>query len=166
MSYLTILLSSEFAKSSFSCDNSALDDYLHKQASQDIKRKLAAVFIFPNEDLSVKGYYSLSNSSIPLELAPEDVRKKIPRSYHNLPVTLLGRLAVDRNFKGMGYGELLLLDALKRCYDISGSIGSIAVVVDPIDESAVKFYHKYGFIILPGSGKMFLPMSTIKRLLE
>jgi hypothetical protein len=39
----------------------------------------------------------------------------------------------------------------------------MAVVVDPIDEEAVSFYKKYGFIELPGSGKMFLPMNTIAK---
>ena len=40
----------------------------------------------------------------------------------------------------------------------------MAVVVDPIDESAKNFYKKYGFIMLPDSEKMFLPMETIATL--
>lgn len=32
---------------------------------------------------------------------------------------------------------------------------SIGVVVDPLDEDAVAFYKKFGFITLPDSGKMF-----------
>ncbi len=35
------------------------------------------------------------------------------------------------------------------------------VIVDSLDEEAVKFYKKYDFILLPDSGKMFLPMPTI-----
>jgi len=59
----------------------------------------------------------------------------------------------------------LLLDALKRSFEISATeIGSMAVVVDPLDEEAVRFYEKYGFISLPDSGKMFLPMTTISEL--
>jgi hypothetical protein len=38
------------------------------------------------------------------------------------------------------------------------------MVVDPLDEDAEAFYTKYGFIMLPDSGKMFLPMKTIKNL--
>ena len=60
----------------------------------------------------------------------------------------------------------LLVDALKRSYEISKSIGSFAVIVDPLDENAVQFYKKYGFILLPDSGKMFLPMQTIKAAFE
>ena len=52
-----------------------------------------------------------------------------------------------------------------RCYDVSNlGIGSMAVIVDPIDKEAVTFYKKYGFIELPDSGKMFLSMKTIKGL--
>jgi hypothetical protein len=43
-------------------------------------------------------------------------------------------------------------------------VGSMAVIVDPLDEAAVKFYTKYEFILLPDSGKMFLPMTTIAEL--
>ena len=141
-----------------------LDNYLHTQASQDVKRKLCLVFAL-FEDTTIKGYYTLSNASIPAEMIPEDIKKKMPGSYKTLPVTLLGRLAIDEKFKGQGLGGILLLDALKRSYEVaSQSLGSIAVVVDPLDSEALKFYEKFGFILLPHSGKMFLPMADIARL--
>lgn len=141
-----------------------LDNYLHTQASQDVKRKLCVVFAL-FEDTTIKGYYSLSNASIPAEMIPEGIKKKMPGSYKTLPVTLLGRLAIDEMFKGQGLGGILLLDALKRSYEVaSQSLGSIAVVVDPLDSEALKFYEKFGFILLPHSGKMFLPMADIARL--
>ena len=141
-----------------------LDDYLHFQASQDIKRKLCAVFVM-FENTVIKGYYTLSNASVPSYLMPESIKKKMPKSYEALPVTLLGRLAVNENFKGLGLGGILLLDALKRSYEVaSKSLGSIGVVVDPLDNQAIAFYEKFGFIRLPDSGKMFLPMSDIAQL--
>jgi hypothetical protein len=57
-----------------------------------------------------------------------------------------------------------LIDALKRCFDISDSVGAFAIIVDPLDAAAEQFYLKYGFIKLPDSGKMFLPMKTVKGL--
>jgi hypothetical protein len=55
-----------------------------------------------------------------------------------------------------------LIDALKRSFFVAGeSLGSIGVVVDPLDEDAVAFYKKFGFIVLPDSGKMFLPMADV-----
>ena len=88
----------------------------------------------------------------------------MPGAYDLLPVTLLGRLASDEKYKGAGLGKLLLVDALKRSCEVSRFIGSMAVVVDPIDKDAVPFYAKYGFVVLPDSKKMFLPMKTIEQL--
>lgn len=150
-------------KKDFSCGKRMLDNYLHLQASQDVIRKLCVVFAM-FEAKTIKGYYTLSNASVPAEMMPESLRKKMPKSYEALPVTLLGRLAIDAKFKGQGLGGILLVDALKRSYDSSRILGSIGVIEDPLDSEAVSFYEKFGFILLPGSGKMFLPMADIAKL--
>lgn len=167
MKELTENLSPTHRKKDFSCGKDMLDNYLHKQANQDIKRKLSACFVLKDEQTDLlKGYYTLANNSLPQNIIPDEFRKKLPKSYQSIPTTLLGRLAIDNRFQKQGIGKLLLIDALKRSYEISKSIGSFAVVVDPIDEDAERFYDKYGFIKLPDSGKMFLPMNTIKSLFE
>jgi len=164
--YLTIPLDSKHKKSEFTCGNTYLDNYLKKQAKQDIKRKLSACFILSSENNEIKGFYTLSNAGVPRELIPENISKKLPRAFESLPVTLLGRLAINEKNKSQGLGKLLLIDALKRSYEVSKVIGSMAVIVDPIDESAIKFYNKFGFITLPDSKKMFLSMKTIEQLFK
>lgn len=166
MTYLTIPLNSSHKREEFSCGKEPLDHYLHQQVTQDVKRKLAACFVFPGEKNQVKGYYTLSNHSIPARHIPDEIRKKMPQSYTNLPTTLLGRLAVDKSESGKGWGKLLLLDALNRAHEISAHVGSMAVIVDPLDAEAESFYAKYGFIKLPDSGRMFLPMKTIAALFK
>ncbi len=167
MSQISEPLNSAHKKSDFSCGKEMLDTYIHKQANQDVKRKLSACFVINEKETNlIKGYYTLSNNSIPLELVPNQIQKKLPRSYESVPTTLLGRLAIDNKFQGQGIGKLILIDALKRSYEISKTIGSFAVVVDPIDQDAENFYAKYGFIKLPDSGKMFLPMKTISQLFK
>lgn len=167
MSQLSEPLNSEHNKSSFSCGNAMLDGYIQKQANQDIKSKLSACFVIKEKDTNlIKGYYTLSNASIPLEFVPIEIQKNLPSSYKSIPAILLGRLAIDNKFQGQGIGKLILIDALKRSYQISKVIGSFAVIVDPIDQKAVRFYNKYGFVNLPDSGKMFLPMKTISKLFE
>lgn len=167
MKQITENLNSGHRKNEFSCGKDILDNYLHRQANQDIKRKLSACFVISDQETNLlKGYYTLANNSIPQETIPEIFRKKLPKSYFSIPTILLGRLAIDNRFQGKGFGKLLLIDALKRSYEISRNIGSFAVVVDPLDEDAENFYGKYGFIKLPDSGKMFLPMNTIKKLFE
>jgi predicted GNAT family N-acyltransferase len=167
MSYKTEPLSAAHKKKNFACGKTLLDNYLHTQAKQDMKRKLSVCFILADGQNNVQGYYTLSNASIPREWLSDDIRAKRPPSYTNLPTTLLGRLAIDNSCKGRGLGATLLIDALKRACDTSiTSIRSMAAVVDPIDEEATGFYDKYGFIKLPDSGKMFLPMETISRLFK
>jgi len=163
MSYATVLLASAHEKGKFSCGKLMLDNYIQKQAKQDVKSKVSACFVYTEDEKEVRGYYTLSNGSIPNSQFPDSFKKKLPR-YQDLPVTLLGRLAVDNKFKGQKIGKILLLDALKRSYDASSSIGSLAVVVDPIDQEAADFYSKYGFILLPDSNRMFLPMATIEQI--
>ena len=167
MSQITENLNSQHRKNKFSCGKQILDTYLHRQANQDIKRKLSACFVIIDQESNlIKGYYTLSNNSIPQKFIPKKFQKRLPKTYSFIPTTLLGRLAIDIHFQGKGIGKLLLIDALKRSFEISKSIGSFAVIVDPLDKEAEMFYDKYGFIELPDSGKMFLPMKTIKELFE
>lgn len=163
----TVSLNSTHYREEFDCGHLVLDEYLKKQANQDIKKKLSACFVLTaNEDKldKVKGYYTLSNTSISRDLIPEDLQKKFPKSYDTIPATLLGRLARDKSVAGQNKGEKLLMDALHRSHLASYELGSFAVVVDPIDERAESFYSGYGFKKLPDSGKMFMSMKTINHL--
>jgi predicted GNAT family N-acyltransferase len=164
MSYLTAPLQTAHKKKDFDCGKPSLNHYLHEQAKQDVKRMLAACFILADIQHNVKGYYTLSSASIPRNLIPDNLKSKMPASYSDLPATLMGRLAVDLKYKGQGLGKLLLVDALKRSHETSNTIGSMAVIVDPLNKEAEEFYLKYGFIKLPDSGKMFLAMGTVATL--
>ncbi len=158
------LLTKSHRRKEFTCEEESLTKYIRTQVSQDIKRKLAVCFVIPGPNDEVLGYYTLSTESIDKEDVPDQYRKHLPPSYR-APVILLGRLARDVSQKGKGLGETLLVDALFRCLKLSSkSIGALAVVVDPINEHAVQFYSKYGFILLPDSGRMFMPMKTIEQL--
>lgn len=161
------LLNKNHIRKEFNCGNDLLNYYLKKQAGQDVKRKLAVCFVLTdNETDIVKGYYTLSNNSIPRSDFSESISKKLPKSYYSIPTTLLRRLAIDENYHGLGLGKMLLIDALKKSYSISKKIGSFAVVVDPIDKAAEQFYKKYDFIKLPDSNKMFIAIKTIGQLFE
>lgn len=152
-------------RENFSCGNAVLDRYFKEQLTQDIKKLACTCFILADEHHSVKGYFTLSSLSIPKSSVPEVYQKKLAL-YGDVPVTLLGRLAVDVQYKGKGFGETMLMDALHKSFMATRTIASWAVVVDPIDDSAVKFYKKYGFVLIPDSGKMFLPMKTIEELMK
>lgn len=159
------LLNPKHNRHRFDSGNELLNNYLKNQAGQDMKRKLSVCFVLADKQTNdIQGYYTLSNNSIPLSRFSETIQKKLPKSYTAIPTTLLGRLAVDVSKQGQGLGKILLIDALKRSYELSKTIASYAVVVDPIDAYAVAFYLKYDFIQLTDSGKLFIPTKTLQQL--
>ncbi|SEJ03714.1 Acetyltransferase (GNAT) family protein [Cyclobacterium xiamenense] len=160
-----VILDKTHYRKAFECEEQQLTQYIQKQVSQDVRKKLAICFVAIDANNHVVGYYTLSSESLGREQIPEKYIKKVPQNY-NVPVILLGRLARDLTAKGTGLGEHLLLDALFRAFTLSEeSIGAMAVVVDPINTYAVNFYRKYGFEQLPDSEKMFIPMNTIRQII-
>jgi predicted N-acetyltransferase YhbS len=114
-----------------------------------------------NDNSNVTAYYTLSTDSIPKSDAPEKYQKTI--KYDNIPVILLGRLAVDESVKKQGIGKFLLIEALKKSLSVAKNhIGAVAVIVDPIDQKASNFYSKYGFTVLPDSKRMFMSIKKIE----
>ena len=157
------LLQKSHVKTSFNSEIALLDNYIKKQASQDVKKDLSVCYVLADEAMKVMGYYTLSSNSIRREGLPENLLKKLPANYHDLPAVLLGRLAVDKNEQKQGYGEILLMDAFDRCLSLSKQLGTLAIIVDPIDDNAINFYRKYGFLMIPSNNKMFIAMETIRK---
>jgi predicted GNAT family N-acyltransferase len=92
--------------------------------------------------------------------------KKLPR-YDHLPVTLLGRLAVDRTIGGQGAGQFLLADALRRCLEGAQHVGAMAVIVDAKDAQAERFYRHFDFLPFQQTPlRLFLPMSQVAQLFD
>lgn len=143
-----------------------LDRYIREHASQDVKRDVARVFVAaPAGAPTVCGYYSLSATSLQRDNLPGDQARRLPR--YPVPAALLGRLAVDGRMKGKGLGAMLLMDALNRILLATQTLAVHAVIVDAKDDAAAAFYRKYGFIPFTGEGRrLFLPMATIRRLIE
>ncbi|MEX1198786.1 MAG: GNAT family N-acetyltransferase [Pseudohongiellaceae bacterium] len=141
----------------------SLDEYLHRQARQDVKRRVSRVFVATQAELpgTILGYYTLSTLSIEFGQLPNDLARKLPR--HPIPAALLGRLAVSQVAQGRGTGSMLLIDALKRTLAVSDEIAIHAMVVDAIDERAQLFYEAFGFTSLgPESCRLFLPLRSIQ----
>jgi GNAT superfamily N-acetyltransferase len=150
-------------RAAFDCGVEALGRYLREQAGQDMKKKIAATFVLAGDTpAAIVGYYTLSSTSVNVGELPEHVAGKLPR-YPWMPATLIGRLAVDRNYQGSGYGEFLLVDALLRSLISTEQIGSVAVIVDAKDDKAKAFYEHFQFIPLVNySHRLFLPMAVIQ----
>lgn len=149
----------------FHCGVDPLDRYLHVQAGQDRRRRVAVCFVLHDPARSrIAGYYTLSAFSVIGEALPAALQKKLAKC-GLIRCTLLGRLAVDTEYRGAGVGGHLLLDALRRALLHAAEVASWAVIVDAKDEAAARFYSCYGFMALPQvPQRLFLPMSTIAEL--
>ena len=155
------VLGSRHDRSAFESGVEPLDRYLRVQAGQDARKNMAAPFVLVLPDGAIRGYYTLSATSVNLAELPAKITRKLPH-YPLVPATLLGPLAVDRRFQGKGYGRFLLADALFRC--VRSEIASFAVIVDAKDESARRFYERESFLPFPDQPmKLFRPMADIEK---
>ena len=152
-------------RAAFSCGDASLDRYIREQASQDVKRGLASVFVITTKDdpKQILAYYTLSSRELKLDQLPEEIAKKTGK-YGHVGVTLLGRMAVAEKYKGTGLGALTLMNALHKSLLAATNVASLAVFVEAIDSDAANFYRKYGFIELPEDKlKLLLRMKTIAK---
>lgn len=160
-------LASHHDRNGFSCGVESLDLYLQRQAGQDVRRKANAVFVLvePDRPETILAYYTLCATALSHDAVPEAARKHIPR-YPLVSATLLGRLAVSQAKQGQRLGTILLVDAARRAYASAVTVGSSMLVVDALDDRITGFYGAFGFVRLPDSLRLILPMQTIQRLYE
>jgi ribosomal protein S18 acetylase RimI-like enzyme len=153
------VLSDVHDRNGFTCGVESLDRYLRTQAGQDVRRKANAVFVLSRQAAPdrVLGYYTLCAMAISHGEVPEMARKHIPR-YPLVSCTLIGRLAVASSHQGQRLGSILLADALQHAFDSAGTVGSSMVVVDALNEASAGFYAAHGFVTLPQSRRLVLPI--------
>lgn len=151
-------------RGSFSCGSQALDLYLKRQASQDVEKRAAVVYVAVLNLPAIAGFYTLSQFSVEIVNLPEITAKRLAR-YPFVSATLIGRLAIASSLQGQSLGKDLLFDALWRSLEQSRFLASAGVVVDAKDENAERFYQRYGFIaILNVKHRLFLPTRTIEQM--
>ena len=157
------ILARSYDRSGFDCGVEALNDYLRRFASQDVKRRACAVYVAsPVGTDAVAGYYTINASSVRFQELPVELAGKLPR-YPDVPAFLIGRLAVSREAQGGGLGRILLMDALLRCLHLSDEVGAALVLVDAKDERATAFYRRHQFQNLGGQ-RLFLPLAVVAKL--
>jgi len=118
----------------------------------------------PEEQERVIGYFSIAAAVEQRAALPSaKLRRGMPEQ---VPLLLIGRLAVDAQWRGRGLGSALLGDALRRCLAASEIAGARGVVAHAIDEAAVGFYERHGFVRSPlGDCVMLMPIETVGSLI-
>ena len=122
-----------------------LDDWLKRHARRNEASGASRTYVVCGKS-RVVGYYSIAAGSVLHAIATGRVRRNMPEP---VPVALLGRLAVDRQWQGRGLGAFLLRDALLRVIGAAGTIGVRAVLVHAVSEEAKRFYEHWGLQASP-----------------
>lgn len=146
--------------------HATLDAWLRERAraSEGLSARTYVAFDFAAPE-RVIGYYAIATAMEQRAALPSaKLRRGMP---DQVPLLLIGRLAVDRNFQGIGLGGSLLVDALRRCHAASAIAGARGVVAHAIDEDAVRFHEKHGFARSPlGERVMLMAIETIAASLD
>lgn len=143
----------------------SLDQWLRERAhSNDGFSARTYVVCTTEEPDRVVGYFSISAAVEQRNALPSaKLRRGLPAQ---VPLLLIGRLAVDAQWHGLGLGSALLADALRRCLAASEIAGVRGIVAHAIDEAAVGFYERHGFILSPlGEHVMLIPIETVRSLI-
>jgi GNAT superfamily N-acetyltransferase len=129
----------------FDCGDHQLNDWLKRKAIRNEGGGASRTYVVCWHD-SVIAYYCLSSGAVFHNILPGKYKRNMPDP---VPVIVIGRLAVDRNWQGKGIGGGLLKDACLRSLEVSEVIGVKAILVHAISSNAVEFYTQYGFTPSP-----------------
>jgi len=142
----------------FDCGVPALNDWLKRRAFRNESRFSRTYVVAAGN--RVVAYVCISAGSVERAAAPGRLRRNAP---DKVPVSIIGRLAVDKRHAGRGLGADMLADALRRIAFAARSIGIGAVLVQAKDENAKLFYLRCAeFLEYPEESRtLFLPIETV-----
>ncbi len=169
----------EHDTTTFTSSLGSIQKFIQDQAARAMSSKVSTVFILTETgDNKVRGYYTLSAMSIKFDELPEKMQRKLPR-YPQVGATLLGRLGVDETFRAAlsangekpRLGELLLVDAQRKCLNATEIVASAVMIID-VDEPTqdeisagardpMGFYTQYGFTPFPKSPRRLFKRVTM-----
>lgn len=138
-------LSAEHDLAGFDCGAALLDDWLRRRALANEENGSSRTYVV-SAAKRIVGYYTLAVGAVAHAGAPGRVKRNMPDP---VPVMVLGRLAVDKDFQSRGIGSGLLRDAVLRTVQAAEIAGIHAILVHAISEAAKRFYQSYGFIASP-----------------
>lgn len=130
---------------SFDCGVPSLNDWLKRRARMNEREGASRSYVVCAGQ-EVVGYYCLAAGSVCCLDVPGRVRRNMPDP---LPVMVIGRLAIHREWQGQGLGRALLRDAALRTLSAAEVAGVRAILVHALSEEAKRFYIRWGFMESP-----------------
>ncbi|MCH7741348.1 MAG: GNAT family N-acetyltransferase [Proteobacteria bacterium] len=143
----------------FDCGKLVLNDWLRQKANKSRVEGGAQTYVVTRKGLVV-GYYCISTGSVEHAQLNAKLRRNMPNP---IPVILLGRLAVDKNYARQGFGTGLMKDCYLRVLSIAEQAGVRALLVHALDDESRDYYVHLGFSPSPVSPRtLFLGIEEIK----
>lgn len=137
-----VTLGPEHDRSQFSCGELALDQWLLRYAGQNRRGNTAATWVIADQNYRVAAYATLSMTAIDHSAAPSRLRTA---ASNPVPTLLIGRLAVDNDFSGLGVGTALVRHLLATAVELNLRAACKAVVFTALHEPAQHWWLKLGF---------------------
>ena len=152
----------------FYCGKPSMNNYISRFAMKHVKLGLSYTMVLPVDDPEaikkpIAAYYTLGGSTVTKEEIP--TTQSLPP--YKLPVVLVARLAVDVNFQGEGLGAKTLISALRHAVRLcDAGLPAYGLILDVLDESALKFYQRFDFFqsFTDDPMRLFSPMNALRKL--
>jgi GNAT superfamily N-acetyltransferase len=155
-------LRADHAVAGFDCGSEELNRFLARFALLNQQAGATQTYVAVSEQ-TVVGFYSLAVGEVAYDDALGRLSKGLAR--HPVPIMLLARLAIIREWQGRGLGAGLLKDAMQRTLQAADIAGIRAFAVHAKDENARRFYEHFGFVPSPTDPlHLFLLIKEIKRI--
>jgi N-acetylglutamate synthase-like GNAT family acetyltransferase len=154
-------LSKAHDRNAFDCGNKALNHFLQKIARQHSEKGLSKTFVLidTKHPTDIIAYMSLVVCEVLADDIPHQCKDKYP---NRIPAAKLAKLAVAIDQQKKGYGEILLIEAMKKTLTVSYKMGIAGLFFDAKHEQAKAYYNQFDVISLPEQlDNLFLPIATI-----
>lgn len=137
------LLEERFDRTQFDCGIETLNTYLKKYALPNNRNHSSRTYVAIKNGIQIIGYFSLAFGSVEHNATPPRITRGLGR--YPVPVLVLARLAVHKNYQNIGLGRALVKHSLLKALNAAEIAGLRAVIVHAKDEKAKFFYEKFGF---------------------
>ncbi len=150
----------------FDCGDLALNTFLQVLARQQQDKGISKTFVLCDSacPATILAFFSLAACEVVSDDLPLPLAKKYPT---RAPGAKLARLAVDRRQQRKGYGQILMVEAMRKALLVAEHIGIIGFFVDAKNHDSRVYYEQFGFISFPKHPmEMFLPLTTMRQAID
>jgi len=140
-------LAADDDRKTFDCGREPINAWFRRHAWRNQQTGVSRTNVICDAGTGViAGCVTLSAAQIQRGFLPKSAQRNQPDP---LPAVLLGQLAVDRRYQGLGYARSLMWFALTTCVRFSKAVGCFGVSTHPLDDGLRVFYRRFGFEDLP-----------------